>query len=178
MYQDQVGHIPLALPPATTETHVFAAFKNASLISVGQLCYDGCQVIFNNKSLQVLDSNKNLLLICKHNKSYSLLDISLTQPSQPSYPANSIIHMNKNKKELAQFLHAAFFSPASSTYIQTIKNNHLTTSPGLIEDPISKHLPLSTATQKGQIKQDLKNLRPTTKAKSDSPSPDPNPEPE
>ena len=46
MYPYQVGHVPLALPPTTIETHVFSALKNASLISVRQLCDDDCQAFF------------------------------------------------------------------------------------------------------------------------------------
>ena len=47
MDPEQVGHLPLALPPAATETPVFSVLKNESLISVGQLCDDVCQAIFN-----------------------------------------------------------------------------------------------------------------------------------
>ena len=42
MDPQQVAHLPLALPYAATETHVFVALQNASLISVGQLCSDVC----------------------------------------------------------------------------------------------------------------------------------------
>ena len=45
MVPEQVSQLPLALPPTATETHVFLAFKNASLISVGQICNDDCQAI-------------------------------------------------------------------------------------------------------------------------------------
>ena len=58
MDPEQVGPLPLTLPPSETETHVFLSFQNESLISVGQRCYDDCQSIFNKKSFQVLDKNK------------------------------------------------------------------------------------------------------------------------
>ena len=54
MDPEQVVHLPLALPPAAIEIHVFSALQNESLISVGQLFDDDCQAIFNKKSLQVL----------------------------------------------------------------------------------------------------------------------------
>ena len=47
MDPEQVGHLPLALLAATTETHVFSEFQNASSISVYQICDDDCQTIFN-----------------------------------------------------------------------------------------------------------------------------------
>ena len=68
-----------------------------------------------------MDSNKNLILTVKCNKSDGLWDIPPTPPSQPSQAANSIVHMNKTEKELYQFLHTACFIPAPSAFIQAIK---------------------------------------------------------
>ena len=68
MNPQKVGHLYLTLPPTATETHVFLALQNTSLIPVGQICYDGFQSVFNKKPLQVLDSNKNLILTGKRNK--------------------------------------------------------------------------------------------------------------
>ena len=121
MEPEQVCHFPLALEPDSIENHFLSALKNASLIPVGQVCDDGCQAICNKKPLQVLDSNKNLILTVKCNKSDGLWDIPPTPPSQPSQAANSIVHMNKTEKELYQLLHSACFSPAPSAFIQAIK---------------------------------------------------------
>ena len=52
MEPDQVGHLHLALPTDSTETHVFPALQNAYLMSVGQLCDDGCKSIFNKNSFK------------------------------------------------------------------------------------------------------------------------------
>ena len=51
MDPEEVVHLPLSLPHSTTQTHVFSALKNSSLISVGQLFNDGCQAILNKKYL-------------------------------------------------------------------------------------------------------------------------------
>ena len=45
MDPEKVGHSPLTLPPASTETHVFSALKNTSVISVGEIYDDGFQAI-------------------------------------------------------------------------------------------------------------------------------------
>ena len=45
MSPDQVGRLPLTLPPAATESHVFPALQNASLILAGQIFDDNCQAI-------------------------------------------------------------------------------------------------------------------------------------
>ena len=52
MELEQVVHLPLALPPAATETHAFSAFQNTSLISIVQLCDDDCEAIFNKNSFK------------------------------------------------------------------------------------------------------------------------------
>ena len=101
------------------------------------------------KKLQVLDSNKNLILTGKNNISGSLLDIPLTPHVQPSQAANAIVHMNKIKKYFPQFLHAVFFSPAPSKFILAIKNIQFPTKQELIDDLISNHLSLFPATTKG-----------------------------
>ena len=72
MDPEQVGHLPLALTPSPIETHVFSAFQNASLISVGHLCDDDCQAISNKTYPQVLEKNKNIILTGKHNVSDGL----------------------------------------------------------------------------------------------------------
>ena len=91
MDPEQTGHLPLALPPAATETHVFSALQNASLISFGQLCDDDYQAIFNKKKLQVLDKNKNIILTGKRNIPDGLWDIPLTPTHPPAQAANSIV---------------------------------------------------------------------------------------
>ena len=50
MDPEQVGHLTLPLPPSATQTYVFSALKNASLIPVGQICDDGCQAILTKNT--------------------------------------------------------------------------------------------------------------------------------
>ena len=172
------GHLNLALLSAATETHFFSALQNASLLSVVQMCDYGCPSIFNKKSLQVLYSNKKLILTGERNASDSLWDIPLTPPSLPASSANDVVQMNQTKNELVQFLHSTCFSPAPSTFIKAIKNIQLSTCPGLTEELISKHLPLSPATTKGHLKQEFKNILPTINIETATTFPDTNPEPE
>jgi hypothetical protein len=67
-----------------------------------------------------------------------------------------------------QFLHAACGSPVPSAWITAINNGHFATWPGLTADLVRKHLPKSTATVKGHLNQQRKNLR-STKPKPDTP---------
>jgi hypothetical protein len=66
--------------------------------------------------------------------------------------------MDKTKVELAQYHHAACFSPATSTFFKAINNGNFLSWPGLTADLIQNHLPLSMATVKGHLKQEFKNL--------------------
>ena len=100
MDTEQVGHLTLALPPAAIETHVFSALQKSSLISVGRLCDNYCQDIFNKKSLQVLDKNKNIILRGKRNISDGLWDILLTPARPQARAANDILQINNTKKKI------------------------------------------------------------------------------
>lgn len=57
-----------------------------------------------------------------------------------SHQAFVILQHDKMKKELAQYLHAALFSPVRSTLLLAVQNNHFITWPGLDKQLVSKHL--------------------------------------
>ena len=67
---------------------------------------------------------------------------------------NIIICEWQIKEDLANFLHAACFSPVKSAFLQVIKNNHVTIWPGLDYKFISKHLHPSMATAKEHMNQE------------------------
>ncbi len=62
--------------------------------------------------------------------------------------------------ELAQYHHQSLFSPPTSTILKAIKNNQLTSFPGLTVR-LYNSLPPSTATHKGHMKQHRQNVRST-----------------
>ena len=55
------------------------------------------------------------------------------------------------KEELAMYLHQCLCSPSKSALLKAIRNKQLDSIPGLTYDLIDKHLPPSTATEKGHI---------------------------
>ena len=95
------------------------------------------------------------------------------QKDQKSSPSSTPIHSKLNviirkrqlKQDLAKFLHGALFSPRLSTLKQAIKNNFLTTFPGLTEALVQKHLPTSVATELGHLKQEKQHLQSTSSTK-------------
>jgi hypothetical protein len=81
----------------------------------------------------------------------------------------------RNTGALVHYLHKALFSPTKSALLQTVKNGHLVTWPGLTEDAIHKHLKLTPVTAMGHINQRRQNIRSTSKAKiADVPTTDTN----
>ena len=74
---------------------------------------------------------------------------------------NVIIHKKKTHLELAQYLHAACYSPVKSTFQRAIKNGHFAAWPGLTVDIIQNHLPRSVATVQGHLHQERQGLQTT-----------------
>jgi hypothetical protein len=77
------------------------------------------------------------------------------------------VHENSNQKELISYLHAACFSPVKSTWIKAIKNENVTSWPGLPEQAVEKHLSKSTATVKGRTNQQRMHARSTKPKKEE-----------
>ena len=216
---------------------ILPGLSSASLISIGQLCDDGCKVFLNEKTLLAVKDDKVVLKGIR-NRTDNLWDIPVQKKSiscdnyeeprvhaaiystpisdtpvkkkmfqstqkikhtipkflrqfndiidsnifdsiitkqmkidaaqycpvriikeQPSLAV--IIQKKKTHMELAQYLHAACFSPVKSTFVKGIKNNHFTSWPGLTPNIITKHLPDAVATVQGHLHQERQNLQST-----------------
>jgi hypothetical protein len=70
----------------------------------------------------------------------------------------------RNTGSLIHYLHKALFSPTKAAMLQTVKDGHLITWPGLTEETINKHLKLTPATAMGHMNQRRQNIRSTSKA--------------
>ena len=117
------------LSSKATSAAVFENLHSASLLSVGQLCDDDCQVTFDKKHMNVYKDNKNILTGTQ-NKNDGLWDVQLPQ-SAPLPQANVIIRKYTSIKTLIPYLQACCFSPAKSTFLKAIKNGNFLTWPGL-----------------------------------------------
>ena len=106
--------------------HVFPDLHSTSLISLGQLCDDGCTIVLTNTGIFVF-KQKEVILTGIRNLNDGLWDIPLhppTVPSTPQSPAptpstqtlNVIISKNQTKSDLIHYLHACCFSPTKSTF--------------------------------------------------------------
>ena len=134
---NSVGILPLhnSLSTKAQTAYSFPNLTNESLLSVGQICDDNCEVIFDKHNVRVIKNNK--VIITGHRSPLDkLYDIDLNNQPKYALPQKSSIHkMNyiirkdKSKTEQAQYLHACAFSPSMSTFTQAIKNGNFVTWP-------------------------------------------------
>ena len=105
------GMIPLhsSFSATAQKAHVFPSLTSASLISIGQLCDNGCTAILNNKALTIY-KNGHPVLRGIRNLVDGLWDIDLTahakifdthHPNQTTEKMNAIIRRDKTKLDLA-----------------------------------------------------------------------------
>jgi hypothetical protein len=119
------------LPPQARKAHILPGLVHNSLISVGQLCDNGCDVTFNKYTVSVMNNGKRVTGardpqsgVCQVNLRHAKMTIQST--FNHGYDTN-------NQKELIHYLHAACFSPVKFTWIAAIKNGNFTSWPGLTE---------------------------------------------
>ena len=140
------GFLPLPSQHFSTTARRTAVFDNlhsSSLISLGQLCDDNCDIVLTKTDLKVIKNNK-IVLSGFRNHNDGLWDIPIRQNSQvkstipltgkPLQPLLSqylsvIIQKDKPRHDLATYLHAACFSPTKATFLRAISNNNLVTWP-------------------------------------------------
>ena len=132
---DTQGLLPLhnSLTTVGQKALSFPNLTNESLLSVGQLCNDNCEVKFDKNTVTVL-KNEKVILKGKRNIRDNLYDINLLQ-NQVTKPVqnkiNYIIRRDKTSSDLAQYLFAAAFSPSLSTFTRAIRNGNFVTWPGI-----------------------------------------------
>jgi hypothetical protein len=178
-------HLPL-LPTAATKTSIFPAL-DTSLISIGQLCDAGCKAVFEQNTAEITLRETTILKgtrmppglwYYQTNTDKPCKVANATTPSSTTttgtdtQSANASITNSSSMADHIQFLHAAAFSPVTSTWIDAINNGHYTTWPGLTADAVRQHLPKSLATAKGHLDQARKNQR-STKSTSTIETPEP-----
>ena len=161
------------LPKNAREAHIIPGLANYSLVSVTKLCNAGCEVNFTKIGCTITHNGRAVLCASKCTKTgLWMIPITDSVPANEAPPdlmqelATSIVETS-TKSELAQYLHQCLCSPPKSTLLAAIKNNQLSSFPCLTYELISKHLPPSTATDKGhlhRIKQGIRSTRRNTQA--------------
>ena len=170
-YNLQLPHVS----KQASEADILPTFKH-SLISIGQLCDDGCTATFSKHRCTIYNKNNKPVLTGIRNPEIGLYEqdmkIHSTQyrhndniPVQNKHKQKSNAMLpTKNLQELIKYLH--HFSPTTRTWIQAIKKGHFRTWPGVTVNAIKQYLPKSEATTLGHLDQQCKNIQ-STKAQDD-----------
>jgi hypothetical protein len=145
-------HLPVQLNSSDCKASVHPDLQN-SLISLGQLCDNGCDYVLLDKHHASIIQNGVTSIIGQRDTSNGMWLVDLQPSGAPMVPparhptyqhrANSA-YEQKTKAALIDFLHRACFSPPISTWVQAIEDNFSTTWPGLSADAVRKFLPKST----------------------------------
>ena len=139
-------------------SHILPGLTSSSLLSMGQLCDDGCEIKLTKSDIKIF-KNKNLIIQGERNFEDGLWDIKLTTPN---YKINAIIRKDTTTYDLIHYLHACCFSPPISTFKKAIRKGNFLTWPGLQQDTkILKYLEETMATAKGHLDQERKHLQST-----------------
>jgi hypothetical protein len=158
--------IPTLSKEACT-THIFPDLQSANLISIGQLCDDGCTVTFTEDTMKAYNKQQQLIITAPRDPTTGMWNIPLPIPSVlPNHHihiANGIIKRDTPINDLINFLHASCFSPTTSTFINAIKAGFLTTWPGLTVKAVRKYLSKSEATTQGHLDQEQQGIQSTRK---------------
>lgn len=137
------------------KVHIFPGIKSSSLISLGQLCDDGCTAMLNNKEIGI-DKINTMILHGKRNWTDGLWDIKIPTTNTMSVCANVIIRQDKTKYELATYLHGCAFSPVLGTFQKAIGQGHLVTWLGIDSMNFEKVIYAIVTSAKGHLDQERK----------------------
>ena len=171
VYSSHTALLPQdTLPIEARHAHIFPDLKNKALLSIGMFCDNGCLANFDDKKVHIINkkTNKHIMHITRVNQT-SLYKVTLkpeqnenmTEVKIPERHFSGSLYESKSKADLCTFLHLALWSPYTSTLISAIKNNFLSTWPGLTKQLIQKFLQKSEATVKGHIRQSYKGKQST-----------------
>ena len=146
------GTMPLhnLLSLAAKEAKVLTGLSNSSLISIGQLCDDGCVAVFDKTKLRIY-KNGQLVLTGTRNWTDGLWDIVIPQPNL-HHSVNFITRHDKTKHEQAEYLHKCAFSPMLLTFQRAISKGHFLTWPGITEINFEKFIANAIPTAKEKKK--------------------------
>jgi hypothetical protein len=153
------------LNAAASKAHVFHGMAHHYLLSVVQLCDKGYIVTFKQDTFIICNSESSKLLSGPRDVTTGLWRINLKQTNNhiPDPIANNVYAL-RNTVALVHYLHKALFSPTKAAMLQAVKDGHLITWRGLMEDAINKHLKLTPSTSMGYMNQRRQNIRSTSKA--------------
>ena len=126
------------LPPAARRVHIVPVLQTASLLSMGQLCDAGCEVIFDATNVTIRRNNAPLLTGKRSPQTGLVWHLNLdAHPSVATTLPLFLLHHSfaavavTTPDDLVAFTHATLFSPALSTLKVALERGFLPDFQGL-----------------------------------------------
>ena len=157
IHAHSVGSLRLPNLPLPLVAYIFRdADLSLSLLSISELCKAGCLVQFTNEKFiatyagcTVVHQNKSL---CD-----SLWHVTLPTAQPHACAAAALYHSIPSKsstdESFVRFMHAAFGSPAVSSFANAIRCKFILSFPRLTSDILNVNLPHTTPTALGHLDQ-------------------------
>ena len=151
-----------SLPKEARLVHIVPALAQYSLLSIGQLCDNGCKVIFDYKEVNIIHRGKTVLQGYRDHKTRLWhVEIPSENDANEQYNVAHAAIGSTKKEDIVAFAHAALFSPAITTLEKALDKGFIRGFPGLDTKSLRKHPPQSFAMVKGHLDQSRKNQRST-----------------
>ena len=165
----------LRIPGVSMTASKAYVFSNmaSSLLSIGQLCDDGCIALFTKSRVTIIKDNA-VILMGNRDPDTKLWVIDLNNaPTMMPMPGPNILQFAANsaiaKETVAErisYLHWCAGSPSLSTWCKAIDSGFYRSWPQLTSKLVRKHMPTSLPMIKGHLDQQRKNIRSTKPKRS------------
>jgi hypothetical protein len=159
------------LPVAAQQAHIIPGLALHSLVSVVTLTNGGCKVHFTKIGCTIMHRGKKILCgskcMCTGLWMIPLTTSPTLIPEQATASALPIaidanINATSTAVEHARFIHQALCLPPAATLLRALATiSELVTVLGLTAHLIQHHLPRSTATDKGHMRQHWQGVQST-----------------
>ena len=163
------GDLWLPHTPVPLTAHIFPdSSLNTSLISISELCNNGCVATCTSEDVHV---TKDGFTVLHHNKDKSdyLWNVQLIAPTAAT--SASAILRNDTDSAFATSIHTALGSPVLSTLLRTVRKGYLSSYPRLTTTMITAYLSLTAATAREHLDQHRQGID-STAADEDPDDPD------
>jgi hypothetical protein len=165
------------LPAGARAAHIIPGLASHSLLSVVTMCNAGCTVTFTKISCTI--AYRGRTIVCGHkctrtglwmvplskskSQATSPSDSNIIPPAtMPTTTMAANVDATSSTAKYARYTHQLLCSPPTSTLLRALEQStELTTTPSLTSTLIHSHLPHSTATDKGHMRQHRANTAST-----------------
>jgi hypothetical protein len=170
------------LPIAARHAHIIPGLASHSLLSVVTMCNAGCKVTFTKIGCSI--EYRGRTIICGHKctktglwmvpiqqglpppaaslASISKIENDVNPQARPTTAMAANVEATSSAPEYARYVHQLLCSPPAATLLKALTiSTELSTIPGLTPALVMKHLPRSTATDKGHMRRHRSNTAST-----------------